>query len=135
MGTSPDCLTAFTFISTSHYKIFLVEAKDKFVGVGLNGPHVSLLWLSHRQSHKSSFQSLHPQLQCFQFDALWQQRMPQQQLSQCVYSGSISGSIFMLSIIQPVTPPWAALPDREPAQWSYAVGESQANTERRGAVK
>lgn len=32
----------------------------------------------------------------------------------------------MLSIIQLVTPPWAALPDREPAHWSSAVGESQA---------
>lgn len=36
----------------------------------------------------------------------------------------------MLSIIQLVTPPWAALPDREPAHWSYAIGESQAGTER-----
>jgi len=51
-------------------------------------------------------------------------------ISQCVYSGSINGSIFMLSIIQLVTPPWAALPDREPAHWSYAMAESRAGTER-----
>lgn len=36
----------------------------------------------------------------------------------------------MLSIIQLVTPSWAALPDGEPAHWSYAVGESRAQTER-----
>lgn len=98
----------------------------------LDRPRVSQLWLSHKESCRSSFQSLHPQPQYFQLDALWQQRMPQQQLSQCVYSGSISGSIFMLSIIQLVTPPWAALLDREPAHWSYAMGESQAGRQREG---
>lgn len=41
----------------------------------------------------------------FYNDALWQQRKPWEQLSQCVYSGSISGSIFMLSIIQLVASP------------------------------
>lgn len=65
----------------------------------------------------------------------WQQRMPRQQLSQCVYSGSISGSIFMLSIIQLVTPPWASPPDREPAHWSSAMGESCSHRKRRSRVK
>lgn len=37
----------------------------------------------------------------------------------------------MLSIIQLVAPSWAALPDGEPAHWSYAVGESQER--KRGA--
>lgn len=36
----------------------------------------------------------------------------------------------MLSIIQLVAPSWAALPDGESAHWSYAVGESRAETER-----
>lgn len=35
----------------------------------------------------------------------------------------------MLSIIQLVAPSWAALPGGESAHWSYAVGESQAETE------
>lgn len=35
----------------------------------------------------------------------------------------------MLSIIQPVAPSWASLPDGEPAHWSYTVGESQAEAE------
>lgn len=52
-----------------------------------------------------SLSTLHPQPQYFQLDALWQQRKPREQLSQCVYSGSISGSIFMLSIIQLVASP------------------------------
>lgn len=38
----------------------------------------------------------------------------------------------MLSIIQLVTPPWAALPDREPAHWSYAIGKSGTEREREG---
>lgn len=37
----------------------------------------------------------------------------------------------MLSIIQLVAPSWAALPDGEPAHWSYAVGESRER--KRGA--
>lgn len=79
-----------------------------------------------------SLQSLRPQPQYFQLDALWQQRKPREQLSQCVYSGSISGSVFMLSIIQLVAPSWAALPGGESAHWSYAVGESRVDTEGRG---
>lgn len=78
------------------------------------------LRFSPRQSHSRSLQLL--RLQCFQPDALWQQRQPLQQLSQCVYSGSISGSVFMLSIIQLAAPSWAALADGEPAHWSYTVG-------------
>lgn len=35
----------------------------------------------------------------------------------------------MLSIIQLVAPSWAALPDGESAHWSYAVGESGAETD------
>jgi len=46
---------------------------------------------------------------CFQPDAPRQQRKPREQLSRRVYSGSISGSVFMLSIIQPVAPSRAAL--------------------------
>lgn len=38
----------------------------------------------------------------------------------------------MLSIIQLVAPSWAALPGGESAHWSYAVGESRAETEGEG---
>lgn len=77
----------------------------------------------------------HPHPQYLLLDALWQQRKPREQLSQCVYSGSISGSVFMLSIIQLVAPSWAALPGGDSAHWSYAVGESRADTHEGKGVK
>lgn len=71
----------------------------------------SRTWTCHNRAAAADknlnriLQTLHPYPQYFRPDTPGQQRKPQEQLSQCVYSGSISGSIFMLSIIQLVASP------------------------------
>lgn len=48
-------------------------------------------------------------------------------LSQCVYSGYINGSVFILSIIQLPAPSWATLPDG-----SWPTGATHRQAEREG---